>query len=242
MVRVDTKGSVDLAEVLDGQLRRGTAVEQGNLVEDVNSLLFTAFAEEELGRLVKFEDKIPGDEDGECNGANDDHLVAPAHIAGHGAAGHTAADGAASGQCDIASILRSGTIGDDSADDDADRLPHAQQRHEGTAVLRQVLERNSGVNGDIAAETDTREKVDPADRPVAVHARRLELRGWQVSKVWLLRTGCRTRQRTRSMPKTLVMRHEEMNAHLRPYMSEMMPKPNAPMLRHIRSARAPEQQ
>ena len=91
--------------------------------------------------------------------------------------------------------------------------------------MRQELKRDSCINGDIPAQTDARKKIDAADCTIVVYAR-----GLKRSVTNGVEIGYSGRQRTRSMPKIEVIRHEKLNAHLRPKISETKPNKKAPIL------------
>lgn len=118
-------GAVDLAELFNGQCRLEGTVKLSNLVHNVNGVLVTAFAHEELRRLVKSEDKIPSKKDSEGHGADDENLVSPAHITLLGAACLTGANGTAGRQSYVAPVLGSGPVGNHGSRHNADRLPNA---------------------------------------------------------------------------------------------------------------------
>lgn len=171
----DAHLAVNLAEILDGQGRRRGTVKLGDLVENIDCILLAALAHQKLGRLVESEDEIAGEEDEECHGTDDDDHVPPAHIARNRAAGLAILNGVTGGQGCFTSVLGSSTVGDGRCDNYTDWLPHTQQRHEVATLRRHELECNSGVDGDVAAETNACKEVDAADGSVVVLARSLDL-------------------------------------------------------------------
>lgn len=135
-------------------------------MENIDSVLLTAPANKELGGFVESEKEESGTEESKCHGADNDHLISPAHVARHRAACHAGTDGIAGGQTHVASILRGGSVGDGGCHDNSDRLPHSKEENQVSSVLWEKFERDCGVDGDVAAEADAGQKVDAADRAV----------------------------------------------------------------------------
>lgn len=108
---------------------------------------------------MEWEDEEASKEYSKSHSADNDHLISPAHIAGGGAAIHPITNSAASRQGYIAPVLGGSAIGNGRGSNNANWLPQAQQGHKCTALLRQELEGNGSVDGDVTAEADGREEV-----------------------------------------------------------------------------------
>lgn len=158
-------------QILRRQSRWGLLVELGNRMQHIDSFLVAASTDEEFRRFVEVEDEVAQEEDHEGHAAEDDHFVAPAHVVLDAAAGDAGGDGLAGGEGGVGTVLCGCTVGDAGGGDDTDGLPDGEKRNQVTTALRQELERDCGVDGDVTTETEGGEKVDSADGAVVVHRR-----------------------------------------------------------------------
>ena len=152
----------------NGQGRHRCFVEFGYLVQNIDSFGLFALAEQELGRLVEAEDRKPQKEHGQGHQTQHDHLVPPAHVAGYSAACLSVCNGCAGGKLGVASVLCSSSVGDCAGNHDTNGLPHRQQSHEVAAVLWQELQRDSGVDRNIATKTNASQEVNSANSTIVV--------------------------------------------------------------------------
>lgn len=143
-------------QILKAERGHRSLVELSNFSENIDGLLVMALANQKLRRLVKSKYQIAGDEDNECDHANDDHFVAPAHIAGDSAARIAGIDtySAAGGEFNVAPEFGSSTKGNGGCDDNPDRLPYTQQSNEKPPILWEKFQSDCRVDGDVAPEPD----------------------------------------------------------------------------------------
>lgn len=76
--------SVNLTKIFNSQCGRLSTIEFGDFVQNIDCILLTTLADEELGGLMKPEDEVPSAENCKCHGTNDSYHVSPAHVAGDG--------------------------------------------------------------------------------------------------------------------------------------------------------------
>lgn len=157
-IRDDRLLLINFGKALDGQRWRRHAIKFGDTVKHIDSFLLFTLAEQVLWRLLETEDEEPQEEDREGDTTEDDQEVAPAHVASGSAASFTGCNRSAGFEIHVASIFGNSAVGDRAAKHDADRLPHRQESEQESTVLRQELEGDRGVDGDLSAETELKSR------------------------------------------------------------------------------------
>lgn len=123
-------------------------------MQHVNGLGFAATGKQKLGRLVELEDEVAEEEDGEGHAAEYNHVVSPAHVAGHGAASFSRANGFTGRQQWVAAPFSGCSVSDARGNDDSDGLPHGKKSNEETAVLGKKFECNGCIDRDVTSESE----------------------------------------------------------------------------------------
>lgn len=152
-IRDDGLLLVELSKALNGQRGWCRAVELRDAVKHIDRFLLATLAEQVLGRLLEAEDDETYKEDREGDGTQNDHQVAPAHVASSRAARLASGNCGTGLEVDVTSVFGNGAVGNGAADDDTDWLPHGQESEQESAVLRQKFEGDGCVNWDLSAET-----------------------------------------------------------------------------------------
>jgi hypothetical protein len=139
-------------------------------MENFNGFGFLASGEQVLWRLLESENEVAEEEDYQGQASQYDQVVAPAHVAGDGTASLSRTNSTARWQCGVAPPFRSGdsSVSDYRGDGDTERLPHGQECDKEAAVVRQKLESDGRVNGNVASQAERCEEVDGAYRRVVI--------------------------------------------------------------------------
>lgn len=164
---------------LQGQVAR-SLVDSGHVLQRLDGLRVLAAIEEKLGRLPEVEDDEAQDEDAQRDGPEGEEEMSPARVGGAGAAVGARGDVATRGQrVGLGEVGRAGLVrnkgkGDDAADDDADGLEDGQAGEEEALVLRDELEGNGGVDGDVSAHAKANKGREDQEGGVTVGSTQAE--------------------------------------------------------------------
>lgn len=160
-------------EVLQAQAADG-AVGGGDVVHDLDGLLVLALVHEELGALAEAENKTAQEEDGQGDAPQREEEVPPAHVVVPAAARRAglprrvvaARQGVGLGEVGRARHGGDEAEGDGAAEDHADGLEDGEGGQEEPLVLRDELERDGRVDGDVAAYAEADEGREDQERRV----------------------------------------------------------------------------
>lgn len=132
------------------------------MLHDANSFLILALVHEELWALAEIEQEKPQAKHKEGDAAQRKKEIAPAHIVVAPAAllawcepgGVARRESTCLGKVGAAGHGRDEAKGDGGAEDHADGLEDGQSREEEALILREELERDGCVDGNVAAYTE----------------------------------------------------------------------------------------
>lgn len=119
---------------------------------------------------MEAEHKVSEEEHEEGHATQNDYFVPPTHVTAYCAASSSGGESVrtAGREIGVATVLRGSSECNGGCDNHTNGLPHGQQGDEVSTGLRQELEGDCRVDGDVTTKTDGRQEVNTADSAVVV--------------------------------------------------------------------------
>jgi hypothetical protein len=155
-----------------------------HVLKNLNGLRILTAVNKEFRRLLEVENDESQEEDEQRDATKREHQVSPAHVVLFAAAWLTGIDDVArlqykailirNGEVGLARVFRDEAVRDSAGDCDTDGLEDREEREHETLVLRDELEADGRVNGDIAPNAESIEGSNNKEGTIRAAASKTE--------------------------------------------------------------------